>query len=253
MSKETFRKKYKELIRFNNKFKLWEKGFNLLITNKNALDAFSRITKSPIDWPAMWILSLIANSTYETSTPEKVKFLFDNAIQNKLIKEFESTDNLNIITLNDDSKLIFMRLTDLFEGLEKQAPDLLTEERYGRCHLNSFLISAGLDLPHCLCSGLCSNQSNRRQFLHSWVEFNYNDNTYVIDYTHNAVINKSGYYKLFSPEQVVKIDGNQVQADEKLIRKSKFSNMDIRMYCFFPDEVREEIIKELESLSKENN
>ena len=220
MNNKSLEQKYKELINFNRKAKLWENGFLYFLTHKKALNVFTKLTKSPIDWTNMWIATLISNSTYGSTTPEKVKNIFESAIQNKIIKDFKASGKQHIITLNDDSTVKFVRITDFFQGIENDQPDLLTEARSGHCHINAFLFSAGFDLPHSLCSGLCTNQSKKRSFPHSWIEFEYNGNNFVIDYNYNAIINKSGFDKLFSPQKVVRIDGKQVVSDEKLLRQT---------------------------------
>lgn len=244
MDKE-LKKKYDSLVKCNTRFRRWENGLNATITKASLLTLFSKATNSPLDWTNIWLLNLISNSTYDDSTPQKTMNLFCQAIDNKIIKGFQIDGKGFIITLNDDSQIKFAKLTDFIEGIEKDLPELLTPQRHGHCHINSFSLANAIE-PDCeLCSGFCSAQSQKRQFPHSWVETQYKGQDFVMDCNYNMVIDKQGYYQILKPKNVVRIPNQQVKSDRDLIFQTSFAHSDVRLYCFFPDDIRREVKNEL--------
>ena len=56
--------------------------------------------------------------------------------------------------------------------------------------------------------------------LHSWVEFNYQGEDMVIDYTLNALMNKEGYYMILSVQNLLsRIDSKLLKEDRKVLDK----------------------------------
>lgn len=246
MSMKSLDAKYKELIKLNNRFCRWENSFERLITKPQIATLFASVTRSPIDWSNMWLIHLISTSTYGFTSIEQTKTLFRQAIENKIIKDFKINGSMYIITLNNGEKIEYVRMTDLFPGIEKDVPELLTEARHGKCHGNSYSLAGALDYPCVLSSGLCSAQSRKQNFLHSWVELDDEKRKLALDCNYNIVMDRVGYYQIFHPKQVVKIANEQIRADEQLISQTSLYHKDLRMYCFFPDKVRAEAQKELE-------
>ena len=247
MSMKSLDAKYKELIKRNKRFCKWENVLEKTLTNAQLTTLFATVTKSPIDWSNMWLIHLISTSTYGFTSVEQTKTLFKQAIENKIIKDFKINGRMYIITLNNGEKIEYVKMTDLFHGIENEVPELLTEARHGKCHGNSYSFAIALDYPCRLCSALCTAQSRKQEFTHSWVELDDENRKLAIDCNYNLVMDKIGYYQIFKPKDVVRIDNEQIKADEELISQTSLFHKDLRMYCFFPDDVRAAAQKELEN------
>jgi len=151
-----------------------------------------------------------------------------------------------IITDKDNFNIIFKKLTDCYPLLKQTNPKLETLDRQGNCHLDSVLLSRyRLNFPHQVVTGYTHNFSEKSRYLHTWIEFvDENNLEQVIDYTMNAIINKSGYYKTMNvePETLIKISGENIKSElDSIYDHPKTKKMDIRKYLLFREDVLNEI------------
>lgn len=252
MSLKFLETKLKEIEKQNKAFGKWEEAFGEKI-NKGSLFSlmiFEKLHRTPINWAKLHILTAINTSTYSKTTQEQCDELFNEYVTNGKFKSFKKEKVGYSFVFNNGSSFRLVKITDFFPGIEKDCPELLTTERHGHCHLDSFCLSNGITLPHKLVSGFCSGQSDKMKFPHTWIEIESKTESWVLDFTLNAAISKDLFYALYKPENLVIIDSEQVKKDNILIRDSSFNGKDIRMYLFYPDETREVIKSERENLNK---
>jgi hypothetical protein len=183
---------------------------------------------------------------------DNFEYCLQEEIRNKIISSFKQIGMYYEIYTIDDSKLKFTKLTNIMPHLNYNTKKyLMSLDRIGKCHTDSLTIAKKLNTPCKLVSGFCTMLSKKMPFLHSWVEVELEDGKYVLDSTMNLAMNKKGYYKLFNPKNTIKIDNFKLKEDCKLIEKTSFINKDLRMYLFFPEEVRNLMKNELRN-NKEN-
>ena len=128
------------------------------------------------------------------------------------IDSFESKRNINYIrsVLGDaEFQLYLNNIVDIFiKYLETDTRELkiLNELYHGKlykyCHYASAELSKNFDIT---CAFVPSKFDNYR-FLHSYLE---RDNT-IYDVSNNLVMSKDNYYSLLTPEEVLKMSGEEL-------------------------------------------
>ena len=100
----------------------------------------------------------------------------------------------------------FKILSDFIENKEVKE-NLLTEDRYGKCHRNSIYVAKGFeatdneDLTVYIVGGT-QKSTEIDSTYHSWVELIYPDREYVVDYNANIIMHKKDYYKIFGASAI---------------------------------------------------
>lgn len=85
------------------------------------------------------------------------------------------------------------KLTQVFEDM-KLFPDIETEKRHKRCHIDSIELSKGLGDRTRVATGYAYTFGEGDKFLHSWVELYLKGKPFVIDTTRNLLMERKGYY-----------------------------------------------------------
>ena len=84
--------------------------------------------------------------------------------------------------------------------------ELLSKNRYHKCHKNSIMVACSLakkDAQSAYVVGGKFLENEKDYFYHSWVEID--DSNTVIDYNHNIVMNRDKYYDFFGVEVINRI------------------------------------------------
>lgn len=253
MNIQELESKLSELDNNSKQYGKWERTLSKRL-NQGSIPTtiFSLISRAPINWDNLWITNLINRATLGDTTEENMKVVVDCALKTKVIESYNKGDNTTDIVMNDGSELKFIPLTDFWPSLAENRPELLTMNRGGHCHLNSYYLSQFFDMEHNVVSGYCSSYSDSKKFSHTWIEFEGKKNNWVIDYNINAVVLKDAYYKLYNPTDTVAISKDQLREDAMLIKNSGFNNRDIRMYLFWPNDVREIAKTEIVTMQSDN-
>lgn len=238
------------ILLHNQNFSKWEDEFYQKLENGKfiSIKIFELINKTPINWNNFWIHCYISTFTL-TSNVENFMYSLKFAMKKGVIKSFEKNNNgdgFEILT-KDDIPIRFIKITDFLPSLDEKLKNRLqSKQRCGYCHWDSIHLSTNLETPSNVVSGYCSMQSKKKKFPHSWVEIEEDGKEFVLDFTMNVVMNKEGYYKLYNPQNLIKIDNETLKEDLALRKRTSFDCKDIRMYLFYPNEVRDEMQKEVE-------
>ncbi len=105
----------------------------------------------------------------------------------------------------------FRLLSDIVEDEEvKQV--LLSDARYGECHVNSNILAGSIN-ENVVGGKMKSN--DRDYFYHSWVELE--KNNLVFDFNHNLIIDKDIYYKLYDAVPISKTKASDMEEIGKML------------------------------------
>ena len=126
-------------------------------------------------------------------------------------------DNMKIILPNE--KVIDVYKFDKRLGFEESMPVLKTSDREHQCRPLSLIVSRNLlelGVKNNIVTGYVHQLSSKAKYLHTWVEFDEGKQTYVIDPTLNAVVDKNGYYAFNNITEVNKIASTRLKKDAKM-------------------------------------
>ena len=192
--------------------------------------------------------------TLDTESNTEKQRLLNQLRKEPFILDVDVTDSFIMIELANKKKIRVCKMSEIMPGLKEEDPDILTKDRKGKCHSKALEISSRLgSIANDIVTGNTYGYSDKAKYLHSWVEFSYNGNDVVLDYTLNALINREGYYLLnHISEPLSRISSKQIQEDCKLIKKlNKVGSFNIKEYLFFRDEIIRDLEKNREVLDKD--
>lgn len=138
-------------------------------------------------------------------------------------------------------KVEYRALSDFVDN-EEIKDELLSEERYGKCHLNSIFIFLNLDdYEEGYVVGGKIAYNDKEYVYHTWIEVKIDDKWLVIDYNRNIIINKDDYYQMVKP---VVINKSSKESILKLLEYEK--EFKINLYSSLKVYFGEEILRDLE-------
>ena len=145
----------------------------------------------------------------------------------------EDTKSYHYKKDNDD--IPFNKLSDFIDG-KKAKKDLHSNKRFGYCHTHSCGLAYSIEDAYVVTGYL---KIRWTKVLHSIVEFNHNNETYILDWTRNVRMLKSDYYKMTDFEEVARFKADSVEDDMSYAGPLKLGS---KVYVTF----RDEIISDLE-------
>jgi len=131
-------------------------------------------------------------------------------------KIFSNGNNLTI-KLKDGSKIDTMVLSSSvgWENIE-----LETAQRIGKDKEGAIIIAKAFPFESRVVTGKVAGLTSKTSHLHTWVETMIDGKMVVIDYTMNAIMNKSGYEKLRHAEPIATISSADVKEDIPKVAKA---------------------------------
>lgn len=188
--------------------------------------------------------NLVVIRTIELFTKLEEKKIFT-----KLLKLFykNTVIDINKITFNEETMQYEYRDNDLvitFDKISNHIDDkdlikeLTSKERERKCHIRSIGLSPNIDGSKIVTGSITIGKS---RILHSVIEYEYNGETIILDWTKNLKTTKGQYVKLTKFVEFTSLDGKKVVDDIDNI----FSNLDIsvKAYLVFRDELMRDIEK----------
>ena len=136
---------------------------------------------------------------------------------------------------SDNDDITFNKMSDYFPD-KNVKKELHSDKRFGSCHTSACGIAFGIENAYVVTGYL---KIRYTKVLHSIVEFNLDNDTYIFDWTRNIKMLKSDYYKITEFEEIARFKGDTVK-DDMLYAGSL--NLGSKVYVCF----RDEIIKDLE-------
>lgn len=139
-----------------------------------------------------------------------------------------SEDVIKSITCDDNN--IEIKLIDGIVKAEKffhaypnligDFPEIITKNRYGKCHMLSLRFAMLSDVDGQVATGYVAPLARKNKILHSWVETKLNGKDVVIDFVRGLVFDKESYYYLKNIDnRVEKIDLKTVASESIIIDK----------------------------------
>ena len=122
------------------------------------------------------------------------------------------------------------------KSLIEAKKDLHSNKRFGYCHTHSCGLAYSIEDAYVVTGYL---KIRWTKVLHLIVEFNHNNETYILDWTRNVRMLKSDYYKMTDFEEVARFKADSVEDDMSYAGPLKLGS---KVYVTF----RDEIISDLE-------
>lgn len=182
-------------------------------------------------------------------TIDKFTKLRDNKLIIKLFKLIskKSIINLNKINFNEKTKeyeYINNNMVITFDKLSNYINDkslvkeLTSNKRYHKCHSRSIIFSPKINGSKIL-TGYITVGGQR--VLHSVIEYKYDNDDIILDWTRNLKITKNQYIKLTKFSELSAFDGENVSEDIQIL--TKYLNIGLKTYLTFRNELINEIRK----------
>lgn len=170
------------------------------------------------------------------------RLMYFTAFPSKNHKDFRYIEDKNSFKYQDfKMNFTFKLLSDYLKG-EKEKNKLLSSERYGHCYEDSDktameLIRAGYDNIYIVGGKVLD-------FIHHcWLELEKPNETLVIDYTKNLVIEKSKYYKIYEAVMINKTKAQDMEKIKDTIEPVIDLEFSPILYTFFGKEMMNDIKK----------
>lgn len=198
------------------------------------------------------IYTAINTFTLETETKEEKMRLLDRLKNEKFIEDIRIKESAVLIkTIKGDIKIY--KLSDLIPQIKEDYPDVVTQDRKGKCHEKAIMIADRLEsVSSEVVTGYIFGYSDKSKYLHSWIELNHNGKDMIIDYTLNAMINKEGYYQIQNAIPLSRISSVKIKEDVDVLNKLKqLGKLDIKEYLLFRDEIINDYEKNKKVFEKE--
>ena len=126
----------------------------------------------------------------------------------------------------DDLKFLAIKLSNYFPYVVKHLADIETIQRKGKCHPYSVVVATLLERYRgdnkykiYLATDRIYQLSNKSRYLHSWVEIEDGENSFVVDATKNLVMDRNAYYEINHIGSPEKVDSISLARDYKKVRK----------------------------------
>lgn len=142
---------------------------------------------------------------YEKIQQEFNRFTMDPGVKQKHIK-YNRDKNMYEFKDMKFGYFSFGLLSNII-GNDNAKTELLSDERYGKCHQNAIRVANSLkmeDKQYTYVVGGRVKCNDVDYFLHSWVEVLKEKDGIVIDFNHNLIMNRKRYYELYEAECISK-------------------------------------------------
>lgn len=199
--------------------------------------------------------SCIEELTFTNSQERKNEIL--EALRNSPICEEveENNETINITTCFEPLK--FTTISKFFPQLDKDNDLEDIEERIHKCHSKSVEYSEilkNMEINNDVVTAYIHAITDKGKYVHSWVEFEIDGKKHVLDYTKNIVMNKEGYYSLWSIDEIIsKINCVDIENDKKIYKQisNGYYHIDYKTYLTCRDEIMRDLQKNKEIFNEE--
>ncbi len=123
---------------------------------------------------------------------------------------------------------------------------LLSTARYGNCHYDVHMVARALDDKDKASAYIVGGKfkvNDKDYFYHSWVEID--EKNLVIDFSHNIVMNRDDYYKLF---EIVPISKTSVLEMEDIVQMT--NDLDFNFHPIYLNYFGSELMRDLKKNEK---
>ena len=215
----------------------WDKSIISLLTKPKQLAFVLRQNKARLNFFETNSLFLI-NYFGSNDIPDKQKLAQLRNLKTSPEVQNIIVDGNNLIIVKKDgsymSSSILSKTFDWLGGDEK----LQSSSRNKDSHRSTLALAKKLPFESTVVTGKVAGLTTKSSYLHSWLEAIVDGKAVVIDYTMNAIMNKSGYYALRQASSISRIDSYNLKSDEELIsplRESK--QLSLKEYLIYRDAI----------------
>ena len=182
---------------------------------------------------------IVADINIYTSLKEFISFkIIRKFIQIKRIR-FNKKDNCYQYKINKNNSIRFNLASNYIDEMSMYEEELLSDERYGHCHLRAVELAPMLDNSNVIIG---TSIVGSKQYLHSVVGYVKNNRKYIIDWTQNLVMKDEDYRSLYNFKEINSVDGKDIQEDiyscNKLIGDAPLS-----VLLIFEKEICKDLVK----------
>lgn len=207
-----FKEKY--IFPESDKYFEWKEKYDIAVEN-NDLETIKLLTQGKdIHCDTVAIMNFIDFFTlnkHNQSELGKLDERITELIKQGYVQDVTIVDEDRIIIKTQNGDIKVKRLSRVIDFDDKSIETL---QRKKRCHPESVKLSLQLSNDNNVCTGWVYNLSSYAKYLHSWVEFADSTNSeWCLDFTFNAAIDKSSYYRLFNVDKTSKISSSIIEQE----------------------------------------
>ena len=162
---------------------------------------------------------LVSNFTLDETQNEAIDEYIKSLKSAYRKKLFDVTySDRNKLTLKiKDREIVAQRMTYVFPALIEKEPEILTTERYHKCHEKSHMLIYRLEGKNkAIATGTIATVTKDCKFLHSWIEEEESDGSvWWYDFTNNIAMKKEDFYWLYDVKLYERISMMQLEEDDK--------------------------------------
>ena len=146
-------------------------------------------------------------SIFTSNSIDSSSSLLKKIIRFKSIR-YSDKDNMYKYKTSDGNFYRFELASDFFYFLnEREKKELLSEKRTGHCYKNSIILASKLSVGMVLFGTV---QVEDYQYLHSVTQFMNEGRLFIVDWSHNVVMPKQEYEKLFNLKIINRVSGKDI-------------------------------------------
>ena len=185
-------------------------------------------------------LTFIALDSFTKNERENKLVKFNDFLNGEFIidvSKISYDEEKNSYIYNDeDYSIPFNLISRLFNGFGFKE-ELLSDKRYGQCHLKIINISPYVPYSTVVTGYITIGPIKA---LHTILEFENETDTVVYDWTRNLEMRKEDYYRMTKFEEVARFDGFHPREDMKYLEELQIG---CKPYVTFRDEIMRDIEK----------
>lgn len=125
--------------------------------------------------------------------------------------------------------------------------EITTDERCGKCHIYALTMGPKIENSKIVTGYITIKDI---QILHTIIEYEENDISYILDFTKNIKIKKSQYIELTDFKEISRFNSNCVMDDLKILIDSV--NLSIKTYVVFRNEIMNDLKRNVEYFKSKN-
>lgn len=218
-----FKEKY--IFPESDKYFEWKEKYDIAVKNRD-LESIKLLTKGKdIHCDTVAILNFIEFFTLSKQKQNELGQLDERIaelVKQGYVQDVTIVDEDRIIIKTQNGDIKVKRLSRVIDFDDKSVETL---QRKKRCHPEAVKLSLQLSNDNNVCTGWIYNLSSYAKYLHSWVEFaDATNSEWCLDFTFNAAIDKSSYYRLFNVDKTSRISSSIIEQEFDAIQD--MTNMD---------------------------
>jgi len=164
-----------------------------------------------------------------------LKIIYKNKLDVNKISFNKETNSYEYRDL--EKNFVFSKLSNRIDN-NKLKRELMSKKRYKKCHSRSLGLSLNIKNSRVLTGYITLGNA---KYIHSVVEYEFNDEVIILDWTRNLKILKKDYLELTKFEELSIVSSNEIKDDIEIIANNL--EIGIKPYLVFRDEIIRDLSK----------